>query len=184
MTLGCRGNNNTDRSPRTMLSPVLNFAGLIAAIAAAAAALFTFMQARSARAALQTQLFLSFSSRYSDPRMGEALMLLINWYKADPENFAEVWFEGFLRQDGEALRLEQARRMVSIFFVDVARLYESRQINRKIAYHLLAYSGLDVYYNVCHPMWKKLHAERYGDYAELLKRIRPAFTINGTFDPV
>jgi hypothetical protein len=167
-----------------MLSPVLNFAGLIAAIAAAAAALFTFMQARSARAALQTQLFLSFSSRYSDPEMGKALMLLINWYKANPETFADIWFEGFLRQEEGALRLEQARRMVSIFFVDVARLYESKQINRQIAYHLLAYSGLDVYYNVCHPMWKKLHAERYGDYAEVLKQLRPGFTISGSFDPV
>ncbi len=167
-----------------MLPAVLNFAGPMAAIAAAAAALFTFMQARASRAALQTQLFLSFSNRYSDPRMGEALMLLINWHKAGPENFADVWFEGFVRQDEEALRLEQARRMVSIFFADVARLYESRQINRRIAYHLLAYSGLDVYYNICHPMWKKLHAERYGDYAEVLKRIRPGFTISGSFDPV
>ena len=111
-------------------------------------------------------------------------MLLTNWYKADPAGFAGAWFEGFLRQDAEALRLEQARRMVSIFFVDVARLFESGQINRKIAYHLLAYSGLDVYYNVCHPMWKKLHADRYGDYAEVLKQLRPGFAISGRFDPV
>lgn len=166
-----------------MLANILNIAALVAALAAAAAAIFTLMQARSAKATLQTQLFLAFGTRYSDPKMGEALTLLINYYKQHRDDFTDRWWQDFIQNKEEALKIEQARRLISTYFIDIARLYESKQINKRFCYLLLGHFGLDVYYNICRPMWLKLYAHEYTDYAAILKTVRPSYGKQKAFNP-
>jgi hypothetical protein len=163
----------------SFLSVLTSVSTAIAAVAAAAAALFTYMYARSADATLQSQLFLAFSDRYSAPAMSEAIMRLMKWRDAHPDDFAQVWFEKYRAGDEEGLELEKARRALNRYFVDVARLYESRQVDRKLAYVLLGHFGLDVYYEICHPMWKKVYPSGYRDYADLLKSVRPRYGEQG-----
>jgi hypothetical protein len=164
-----------------MISIILNLAALVAAVAAAAAAIFTFMQARSAKSSLQAQVFLAFSDRYRDAKISEAITLLLDWYKQHPDDFAELWYRNFIKNEQEALKLEQARRMIGRFFSDIGRLYESGQISKKSAYSLLGHFGLDVYYNICYPMYKKLYGDNYPDYTMLLKNIRPRYSKNDKF---
>jgi hypothetical protein len=157
------------------LTVVLNVSALLASVAAAAAAIFTFMQARSAQSTLRTQLFLSFSDRYSAPEMGVSIRKLLKWRQQHPSDFAEVWFDKYKRGERESVELEEARRTVNRFFVDIGRLYATGQIGRKFAYVLLEHYSLDVYYGICHPMWKKLYPQPYIDYVEILKKIRPSY---------
>jgi hypothetical protein len=166
-----------------MLSMILNLAALMAAAAAAAAAIFTLMQAQSAKATLQTQLYLAFSTRYSDPKVGESLALLVDYYKQYPDDFADRWWQAFLEKEEVALKLEQARRIISIYFVDIGRLYEIKQIDKRMCYFLIGHFGLDVYYNICQPMWLKMYPHEFTDYAALLKTVRPSYGKQKTFNP-
>jgi hypothetical protein len=163
----------------SFLSVLSSLSTAIAALAAAAAALFTYMYTRSADATLRSQLFLAFSDRYSEPAMSEAIIKLMKWRQAHPTDFAEVWFARYQAGDDEALELEKARRALNRYFVDIGRLYESKQVDEKLAYVLLGHFGLDVYYEVCHPMWKKVYPAGYRDYTSLLKTIRPHYGDDG-----
>jgi len=124
---------------------VLNISALIAALGAAAAAFFTYMQARSASSSMQTQIFPAFSDRYNDPSMSDAIIRLLKWYHDHPTDFADVWYEKYNKEEPEGLELEKARLKVNRFFTDIGRLYESGQINKQFAYILLGHFGLDVY---------------------------------------
>jgi hypothetical protein len=146
----------------------------VAAIAAAAAAVFTYMQARNTRQTLAAQLMLTFSERYSAPEMSNALRLLLQWQKENPSDFAEKWYLSFQNKDQYAIQLDDARRIISIYFIDIYLLHKHGQIRRHMAFNLLERFGLDVY-NICHPMYKKLYPENYPDYAGLLKSVRPSY---------
>ena len=167
-----------------MFSDLMNFAALIAALAAAAAAIFTLMQARSARHSVETQLFIAFSDRYSDPKMSESLRHLINWYKLNPIGFAEKWHRSFIENDETAVKLDDARRIVSICFVDIALLYKNGQTNKRLANALAERFGLDVFYEICDTMYEQLYTNnQYTDYKFILKDIRRSYAVDGVFQP-
>ena len=163
----------------SFLAMLSSLSTAIAALAAAVAALFTYMYTRSANATLRSQLFLAFSDRYSEPAMSDAIIKLMKWREEHPTDFADVWFAKYQAGDEEALQLERARRALNRYFVDIARLYESKQVDKKLAYVLLGHFGLDVYYEVCHPMWRKVYPSGYRDYTGLLKTIRPRYGADG-----
>jgi hypothetical protein len=104
----------------------------IAASGSAAAALFTYMYARSANATLKSQLFLAFSDRYSEPAMSDAIIKLVNWRDEHPSDFANAWYEKYRAGDEEGLQLERERRALNRYFVDIARLYKRKQVDKKL----------------------------------------------------
>lgn len=164
----------------SFLPLVANAAAVVAALAASAAAIASYIQTWRAKRLLEVQLFLNFSERYNEPAIGDGIILLLNWRKAHPHDFAEVWFEMYQRSEKDALELERARRALSRYFTDIARLYRAGKITKTFAFTLLGHFGLDVYYEICYPMWNKFYGSTAPDFVPTLKSLRPNYVTPGT----
>jgi hypothetical protein len=151
---------------------LLAYASSLAALAAALGAL---LQARRTAQTNAAQLFLSFSARYNSQEMADAFRQLVKWRLSTGENFAMVWNQLRQKGDKEALSLNRARRLVSRYYYDVARLRQVGLINTKLARALLANNGLMVFYQVCEPLNDARHNNRERSYSQTLKKIRASY---------
>lgn len=147
----------------------------LSAIAAAAAAIFTYMQVRGNQLTMKSQLFLAFSEKYSSPEINEAIITLIDWYKEHPNDFAEIWYTQYRARNERALEIEKSRRTLNRYFVDVARLYNAKMINKEFAKMLVSQFGLSVYLKICLPMWDKLYQNKFPSYAKIIDSIRGSY---------
>ena len=144
----------------------------VSALATALAAFAAWRRVAKLGDANFARIFLSFSERYNSEEMASALRSLVKWRQTQGAEFAETWNGAYLAGDAPAADINKARRLVSRFYQDVARLYEVGLINRAFGRALLASNGLHVYYEICAPMNAVHDPERYARYDEQLKKIR------------
>jgi hypothetical protein len=145
---------------------------VIAAISAAIAAMANVWTARRARLENQTEIFFFFRDRYTSREMNEALNLLGDWRKAHGEKFLSRWISEMESTTEMGQRLNRARRHVSRYFIDVARLYRAGFISRKLARIVTANNGFNTLIEVCEPMSKYAETHYSLEYALVLRRIR------------
>jgi len=162
------------------LLAVVTYGGSLAAVAAAFAA---FMQASRTRETNTAQLFLSFSERYNSPEMAAAMRRLVKWRLEYKDNFAKVWEERRQMGDADAVELNAARRLVSRYYYDVARLHEVGLISSKFARALLSNNGLHVFYDICEPLNDARHHDRERRHAERLMRLLKHYGANRIHGP-
>jgi hypothetical protein len=144
----------------------------VSCVAAAVAALAARRQVTKLKHSNFAQIFLSFSSRYNSEEMASALRALVQWRRVHKEGFAKTWRDAYMAGDAAAAEINKARRLVSRFYQDVARLYEVGVIDRVFAAALLATNGLHVYYEICAPMNELHDPELYRGYDEILRKLR------------
>ena len=112
------------------------------------------------------------TDRYNQPEMQEALSALVLWYKANPVNFVELWIVERDSGKPEALQLEHHRRRIGRYFGDIARLYQSKMIDKRLAALVIDFPGLNVWYQIAVPM-SSAYAQRSSRSAAILKQILP-----------
>lgn len=141
------------------------------AIAAAIAAIAAFLQVRASRNATLAELFVAFSDRYNSPEMAIALRELADWYRSTTEARFADWIAAKRLRQEDALRINRHRRLVSRFYLDVARMRCIALINDRYARELVQNNGLNVFYKICEPMNAANHPLRVQRYSKTLRNI-------------
>ena len=145
---------------------------VIATFAALASALGTMLTVLRLRKAEEASFFMEMTDRYNQPEMQEALRELASWYKTNPTDFTEKWIRDLAGGAPEARALDAHRRRVNRYFANVAQLYQSGYIDRRLASLISNFGGLNIYYKVVVPMGDTAYGVQGDRYPETLKRIR------------
>ncbi len=150
----------------------------ISSFGALGAALAAFIQARKASETNAGQLFLSFSERYNSQEMADAFRMLVQWKTDMGKDFALAWEVERQKGDKRALDVNRARRLVSRYYYDVARLYDIGLIDKRLAHSLLGNNGLHVFYQVSEPMNDARHPDRERKYSKIIRFLRQEYGSN------
>lgn len=156
---------------------ILNYSALLtmgSAVAAACAALATWLQSHRARVAYEADMLLSMGNRYNTAEMAAALRILARSVDTGA-SVPSRWHAAYLSGDEKAQEINNARRLVSSYFIDIARLSLSGVITRRMAYILISRRGLDLFYRVCEPLNDRHYPERNKAYVKRLRSIRPRY---------
>jgi hypothetical protein len=73
-----------------------------------------------------------------------------------------------------SLKLDEARRSVNRYFVNIAQLYEAGLIDHKLARMAINFYGLNVYYQIVVPL-NNIKYGAYDRYPSLLRKIRTQY---------
>jgi hypothetical protein len=84
--------------------------------------------------------------------MANAIKQLVDWYYEHPKDFVQSWLDGLKTKDQRVRSVDASRRMVSTYFVDVARLRREKFISKQFARMIAGQQGLNVYYEIIVPM--------------------------------
>ncbi len=149
---------------------------LIMVVFAGIAIGLSWWSVRATRKAVQGQLFLEISKRYSSDDMAKSLGTIYeikDLIKSNPD-----WLENYARdrKQGATIALEndRCRRMVVHFFHDVLEIYDLKYIDKSILHRLCEYSSFDLMYSVLEHMNAVAFPEDYAkgreSYSQLLAK--------------
>lgn len=154
-------------------------AGLTIATAlfTAIAALANSIQARKAAQANNVSVYLEMLKDYGSPAMREAISSLAAFWRARRSEYPNVAdaYRAYIRTHADGDRVLRGHsRLLSAYFVNIARLYEAKVISRQFTELLIAHPGLNVFYDVAVPInLEKNPHHNSGKYATLLKQVLP-----------
>lgn len=147
----------------------------IAALGALLTALVNYGQGRIAARTHTAQLYLEFSARYNAPEIVAALIALADWRKKQGAEFAKIFHEQFLANDGEAVQINLHRRTLNRYFLDVAQAYRAGVLNRRFARLAADHPGAAVFRHVVVPMNMLQYRENNSATLRTLMRVVPRF---------
>ncbi len=150
------------------LALTISIVSLIVAVFSVGASL---SQAKGVEKSTEATIFLSFSDRYNSDAMRDALRFLVGLYSQHESKFPGSVLDAFRDDEQMATRINDARRLVSRFYFDIARLYRAKLISRALAKALLANNGLNVFYKICEPLNELRDRERVRAYSKTLVRL-------------
>jgi len=153
---------------KTVLGDVIQTA---AALAAMAAAIFSYLGIAHSRRAQQSTVYLAMAARYDAPEMRDACNKLLSWKRRHGDAFAEVWLEGMSAGADDALAVNTARRIVARYFLNIAKLRRINAIDHASARLLAECYGLNVFYQIAAPL-NRLLATDVSDFEALTRRLR------------
>ena len=93
----------------------------ISSIAAMLAAVISWLQTRAAKTAGKASLFLAFSDRYNSTAMDSAFFDLITWREQHGEAFVSMFEKKWNVKSPDAIKVNDARRLVNRYYGDVVR---------------------------------------------------------------
>jgi len=105
--------------------------------------------------AVEAQLLLIFFTDYSSPDMSEALRLLKHWKEEEGDGFAKKWLKKFNEEkekDGEAHKVDRARRKVAHYFWNALRLHESGYVGKDFFCTVASADGIRIFYDIVEPL--------------------------------
>jgi hypothetical protein len=130
---------------------------IIAAYAATASALVSFLMLFRMRRAEKAHFFLEITSRYNSQEMQDALQHLVIAYRSNSVDFTQQWVSQLNNGDNDAQLLNSHRRRVNRYFSDVAKLYSAGYIDRHLTGLLVDLPGLDIFVRIVVPMTQALY---------------------------
>jgi len=109
--------------------------------------------------------------------MVESLRLLSAFYFADKSNFPKNWLSLKAQKSDEFERVDSARRLVWLFFMDIAMLRKAGLISARFAREISAHNAINIFYTVCVPINELLNPDRgrSREYLDILKSVRTKF---------
>jgi len=143
----------------------------VAAMAAMAAAIFSYFSIRHAKRAQQSSVYLGMAARYDSPEMRDALNDLLAWRRQFGEGFDKVWARQMALREPEAVRINIARRIVARHFLNIAKLRKINAIDAESARLLADCYGLNVFYQIAAPLNRRI-AGNVDDFEKLTHRLR------------
>ena len=155
---------------------------ILATIAALISAWVAIVAVSGESRTKKAEFFLDLTDRYNTAQMGDAMYDLVDWMLNTPEAFAEQYKEKFKEADPVSIKMDEARRTVNRYFLNVAQLYEAGLIDHKFARMVTNFYGLNVYYQIVVPM----NNAKYGadeHYPDILRKIRTQYA-NGEINTV
>ncbi len=167
---------------RSLLDPIVPYAVLLTSVAAVLTAVRALISVGIQRKMVEATMLSDFNRRYKSPEMGRSINTLVAWFYRHPTDFVQLWLEGVKRKEPDAIALDESRRMASMYFVDVARLYGDGFISKKFARIISGHAGLNVYYEVIAPMNLAHRPGTTVKTMKLLKRLWKNFE-GGLYDP-
>jgi len=129
-----------------------NFGTTATAFLAMVAAIGAWRSADASRDTYRANLYLAYGQRYNSPEMYAAVKLLTDYYKRDVETFETRWRNDLKTADPEVLHINQALRVVNRYYLDIARLYDNKFVDRDMASVMASQRGINVFYKICLPM--------------------------------
>lgn len=161
--------------PNTIATAVAALSAVFAAIASVAA----LLQGHWARRQTEVQIYFYLRDRYLSPEMSSAFVELWDWRNARRDAAVSDWMQ--LRQTGAAAdaekfeRLDSARRVVSRYYIDIARLHASGKISKQMARMATASSGIACLHEIVLPMGEARGSHWSPSYAAFVKQIRRSY---------
>jgi hypothetical protein len=141
-----------------------------AAIAAMAAAAFSYLGIAHSRRAQQSTVYLGMAARYDSPDMRDACNKLLAWKRLYGDRSAQAWSMGMSAGSEDALAVNTARRIVARHFLNIAKLRKINAIDSASARLLAECYGLNVFYQIVVPMNELLAAD-VRDFEALTQRL-------------
>ncbi|ESQ76963.1 hypothetical protein AEYBE204_18990 [Asticcacaulis sp. YBE204] len=166
-----------------VFDPWLDGVNVFASVFAAISAFFLGLIAlRRQNNTTEADFYLQFTARYNTLRMHEALLVLYRLKMSKPDDFAHHFIQEFRQGTPEGLRLDQARRLVNRYFVNIAEMRRNRLINQKLARMLCNFQGLNIFYKIVVPMNQAKYGnqQEHSEIYQLLRRIKSRFS-DGSF---
>jgi hypothetical protein len=144
------------------------------ALAAAVASAFgAWWSARATRKAAEAQILHDLFVRYSAPQMSDAMRVLRQWHQDHPDRLAEDWNRGMHQFDPTARGADEARRMVTSYFLDADGLRQAGLISRATFRAAVSKSGFAVLLHVCVPLERVLKPNVNLAFVERAKALCP-----------
>jgi hypothetical protein len=143
----------------------------VAAVAAMAAAIFSYMGVRQARRTQQSTVYLSMAAQYDSEEMRKACNHLLAWRRAHGERFEQIWSDQMATREVGAAETNTARRIVSRYFLNLAKLRRINAVDPESARLLADCYGLNVFYQIVVPLNLRLAANA-GDFNKLTNELR------------
>lgn len=143
----------------------------VAAVAAMAAAIFSYLGVRHARRAQQSTVYLAMAARYDSEEMRKACNDLLAWRRAHGDRFDQVWSDEMATRGTGALATNTARRIVARHFLNIAKLRRINAIDPESARLLADCYGLNVFYQIAAPLNLRLAAD-VKDFKKLTRELR------------
>jgi hypothetical protein len=127
------------------------------------------------------RIYFYLRDRYLSEEMSAAFKTLWTWYYAHRDSFVQDWLA--LEQTDKALyeEISAARRLVSRFYIDVARLYVNQKISRKLARMATASTGINCLYQIVLPMNEAHGTHVSKRYLRTIRKIRKRY-VSGDLD--
>jgi len=141
------------------------------ALAAAITSFTSLIGVRNNRILIEATLWPDFNRRYKNEEMGQALRELAYWYFDHPSDFVDLWLDELKRGEARAKQLDAHRRLVSMFFIDIASLYRDEIISQRFAKFLANQAGLNIFYSVVVPMNMAHRPERTKEAVRYLRKL-------------
>jgi len=149
---------------------------LTAVFAAVAAVANLFQAARSAQAN-EVNVYIEMQRVYSSEEMRTAILELALFWRTHKDRFSSMGhaYGAEAKDDPKNAKiLHGYSRLLSSYFVNAARLYETGLVSRKLLRALISQSGLNVFYDVAIPI-NRVENEYHnsGEYESLLRQVVP-----------
>lgn len=154
---------------------------VVSAIFAASAALTSLYAGHWARRQSEIEVYFYLRDRYLTPEMENAFRTLWSWHDAHGDSSAKDWMALRSKDYDKYQELSRARRTVSRYFIDIARLYSQGQISRRLARMLTAVNGLNCFLTVAVPMNEQHGTHFSEEYVKVIKAIRSEY-VSGYLD--
>jgi hypothetical protein len=142
---------------------------------AAAAALAALYAGHWTRRQSEIEVYFYLRDRYLSPEMENAMRLLWSWHDVHGHAVAEAWLALKSTNAEKYQELSRARRTVSRYFIDIARLYRYGQISRQLARMLTAVNGINCFLTIAVPMNEKHGTHFSRQYIRTIKTIREKY---------
>ena len=118
---------------------------------------------------------MEFSSRYNTPEVNEAIIELARWYNEKGTDFAPIFKAQFLGRDPNALAINQHRRVLNRYYVDIAKAYRIGVLDRRFAIMAADHPGARIWKQVVCPMTIALHGHEMAASLVTLSALMPKF---------
>lgn len=122
-----------------------------AVVVAVISSVFAWRSANNAKLAAQGNLFFELIHRYDSDNMGNALRKVWKWDKdrvgkdkSKRREKAKEFVENKAKGDSHALELNQARRKVTHYYLNVLRLGQLKYLNKSVIEHIFKEIGSEI----------------------------------------
>jgi hypothetical protein len=153
----------------------------ITAVGTFIAAIAAWKSTQATKRAAEGAFLNRFLEQFSTAGFLRALRLLRNWKHEKGEDFARIWYESLKREDREALKIDLARRKVSLYFHRALLLTDSGYADENFLKAVLSLGGVDILYEIVEPMAYEMDPDDDAEkvFFERLRRVRPPVSAVG-----
>lgn len=129
------------------------------AIGAVGAALAAGWAARQTMKAAEAQIYTELKYTYATDKMLASLKTLANWHNHYGEQFCNEYLIQLKGKKAEALNVDDARRYVKYYFLNLLDLHDLGLIRKKIFFDLCDVDGRNLLFNIVEPLEISLDPE-------------------------